>query len=231
MATGNDAVEFRSASDRALLVYFDRRISAEAHHRIRALLQLLAMEPIPGVQNLHPAYCSVLIDFDARKFAHAELEMVLRTYVARLEELQLPGPKEVEIPTCYGGEYGPDLNEVAGLHGISPDQVVEVHSAVAYTVYFLGFVPGFAYLGKLPELLRTPRFASPRSTTPPGSVGIADNQTGVYPFSTPGGWRLIGRTPLVMFRPERENMSLLNIGDTVRFVPISAAQFSALHEA
>jgi len=137
----------------------------------------------------------------------------------------------MEIPTCYGGEFGPDLNELAGLHGMTPSQVVELHASVAYVVYFLGFVPGFAYLGGLSEALATPRLDSPRRNTPPGSVGIADNQTGVYPFDTPGGWRLIGRTPIAMFRRDRENKSFLAIGDRVRFTPISAAQFAALKSA
>jgi len=231
VATANDTVDFRFASDQSLLVYFDQKISPEAHRRIRALLHLLALEPVAGVRNLHPAYCSVLVDFDALKFAHGELEAILHGYVSRLDEVRLPDPREFEIPTCYGGEHGPDLNEVARLHGISPDQVIHLHSAAAYTVYFLGFVPGFGYLGELPETLRTPRLASPRPTTPAGSVGIADSQTGIYPFAAPGGWRLIGRTPFAMFRHERENMSLLNVGDRVRFVPISSAQFSALLEA
>lgn len=222
--------EFRPASDQSLLVRFDQKISPEAHRQVCALLRLLALEPVAGVCNLHPAYCSVLVDFNALKLTHAELEAVLRHYVSRLDEVHLPDPKEFEIPTCYGGEYGPDLYEVAGLHGISPDQAIRLHSSVAYTVYFLGFVPGFAYLGELPEMLRTPRLTSPRRTTPAGSVGIADNQTGVYPFATPGGWRIIGRTPLAMFRPDRANMSLHSVGDRVRFVPISPAEFSALQE-
>jgi inhibitor of KinA len=223
--------EFCPASDESLLVRFDQEISLQTHGWICAFLRLLAMEPVAGVRNLHPAYCSILVDFDALKLSHAELESTLRCYIMRLGEVHLVDPKEFEIPTCYGGEHGPDLNEVADLHGISPDQVVQLHSSVVYSAYFLGFVPGFAYLAELHETLRTPRFASPRRTTPAGSVGIADNQTGVYPFATPGGWRVIGRTPLAMFRPERVNMSLLNVGDRARFVPISPAQFSALYEA
>ncbi|HKV47772.1 MAG TPA: 5-oxoprolinase subunit PxpB [Candidatus Acidoferrales bacterium] len=222
--------EFRPASDQSLLVHFDQRISPEAHRRVCALLQLLAMEPIAGVRNLHPAYCSVLVDFDARRLGHKELEAVLRHFVSRLDDVHLTDPKETVIPTCYGGEYGPDLDEVANLHGMSPERAIQLHSSVAYTVYFLGFVPGFAYLGELPEMLRTPRLTLPRRTTPAGSVGIADNQTGVYPFAAPGGWRVIGRTPLALFRPDRENMSLHGVGDRVRFVPISPAQFSALQE-
>jgi inhibitor of KinA len=136
----------------------------------------------------------------------------------------------VEIPACYGGEFGPDLTEVCAIHGLTPAQAIELHASAEYLVYFSGFVPGFAYLGELPEALVTPRLAVPRRRVPAGSVGIAGNQTGVYPFATPGGWRLIGRTPVAMFRAEREGFSLLAIGDRVRFAPISAERFGALEK-
>jgi inhibitor of KinA len=183
---------------------------------------------IAGVRNLNPAYCSVLVSFDVVRLNHARLEEILRGYIRRLDAMRIPKGRELKIPTCYGGEFGPDLSEVASLHGLTPEQAIELHASVTYTVYFLGFVPGFAYLGELPDALATPRLDSPRRSTPPGSVGIAGNQTGVYPFSTPGGWRLIGRTPVAMFRPDRKAISFLAIGDRVRFTPISAAQFAAL---
>jgi len=132
---------------------------------------------------------------------------------------------------CYGGKYGPDLSDVADMHGITPDRVIELHASANYIVYFLGFVPGFAYLGGLPEELATPRLAAPRRVVPRGSVGIAGNQTGIYPFSTPGGWRLIGRTPVSLFAPERNGMSLLSIGDRLRFTPISREQFAEMENA
>jgi inhibitor of KinA len=137
----------------------------------------------------------------------------------------LPEPRLVEIPVCYGGEFGPDLKDVAELHGMPPDRVIALHGSRPYIVYFLGFVPGFAYLGELPEELVTPRLSTPRRSVPAGSVGIAGTQTGVYPISTPGGWRLLGRTPLAMFQSARAQMSMLSIGDRVRFVSISSAQF------
>jgi len=231
MSAAKRDVEFLPASDQSLLVYFDTKISLRAHQQVRALLHGLASQPIAPVRNVHPAYSSVLVDFDPLRIAHADLETKLRRYIEQLDELELPAPREVKIPTCYGGEFGPDLEELGRTHGLSADQVVELHSSVTYTVYFLGFVPGFAYLGKLPEALVMPRLATPRRATSPGSVGIADRQTAVYPFATPGGWRLIGRTPISMFQPDRENMSLLNVGDRVRFVPISSAEFAAMQEA
>ncbi|HXX43118.1 MAG TPA: 5-oxoprolinase subunit PxpB [Candidatus Acidoferrales bacterium] len=224
-------VRFQPASDQSLLIYFGESITLEAHERVRKFLRLLESEPFAGVRNFHPAYCSVLLDFDALKMTQDELQGALSARLARIDEFPLPERRQLEIPTCYGGDFGPDLREVARLHGLTPEQVIEMHASATYVVYFLGFVPGFAYLGGLPKAIATPRLATPRRNTPPGSVGIADDQTGVYPFDTPGGWRLIGRTPISMFRPDRSNMSFLSIGDRVRFTPISVEQFAALKSA
>jgi inhibitor of KinA len=223
-----DAARFQPASDQSLLIYFGHQIALEAHEHVRKLLFLLDAEPIAGVRNLHPAYCSVLVKFDALKWRHEELEEILKQYLARLEDVRLPEPRQMEIPVCYGGEHGPDLMDVGAMHGMTPEQVIGLHSSTTYLVYFLGFVPGFAYLGELPEALVTPRLPTPRRGVPPGSVGIAGSQTGVYPFATPGGWRLLGRTPVAMFRPDQSALSLLSIGDRVRFTPISREQFTAL---
>jgi inhibitor of KinA len=240
-------VRFQAASDQSLLVYFGpqaqpnpgraearplhSQITIEAHECVRKLLRLMEMEPVAGVRNLHPAYCSLLVKFDALKMRHEELEEILRGYLERMEEIDMPEPRRVEIPVCYGAEFGPDLNEVATMHGMTAAQVIELHASKDYLVYFLGFVPGFAYLGELPEALVTPRLAVPRRIVPAGSVGIAGNQTGVYPFVTPGGWRLLGRTPFAMFRTDREGLSLLAIGDRLRFVPISRERFAVMERA
>jgi KipI family sensor histidine kinase inhibitor len=222
---------FEPASDQSLLIYFAEKITVEANESVRKLLHLLEEEPIAGVRNLHPAYCSLLVKFDALKWRHEKLEKELRKCLRRLDRVKMPGPRHVEIPVCYGGEFGPDIDEVAALHGISADGVIELHSSATYLVYFLGFVPGFAYLGELPKELITPRLATPRKKVPRGSLGIAGNQTGVYPFETPGGWRLLGRTPLAMFRTDRDVLSLLSIGDRVRFVPVSRERFVELSRA
>jgi inhibitor of KinA len=238
--SSSGGVQFQIASDQSLLVYFGQpkkkspaearplqnQITIEGHEQVRRLLRLMELQPVVGVRNLHPAYCSVLIKFDAMKLRHNELEEVLRGYIERMARVALPEPRLVEIPVCYGGEFGPDLEEVAELHRITTAQAIELHASTHYIVYFLGFAPGFAYLGELPEALVTPRLATPRRIVSKGSVGIAGSQTGVYPISTPGGWRLLGRTPVAMFRPERAEMSLLSIGDGVRFVPISREQFA-----
>ena len=228
MEPEREGLRFQYASDRSLLLYFDRKITLEAHHHVVKLLRLLKAEPTAGIRNLHPAYCSLLVDFDAFETDHVELQEALKTKLARLDEVQMPEPRLQEIPMCYGGSFGPDLEEVAKLHGMTPEQVVELHSSATYVVYFLGFVPGFAYLGGLPEALATPRLSSPRRTVPAGSLGIAGDQTGVYPFATPGGWRLIGRTPVRMFTPNGNEMSLLSIGDRVRFARISQERFAEM---
>ncbi|HEY6268759.1 MAG TPA: 5-oxoprolinase subunit PxpB [Candidatus Acidoferrum sp.] len=252
MDTGaGGGARFQFASDQSLLVYFDQpqglsrapgrvgtsstrplqsQITREANEKVRKLLRLLELEPVDGVRNLYPAYCSLLVKFDALRFSHEELEGKLRRYLERLDEVKLPAARLVEIPVCYGGEFGPDLAEVSALRGMTVAQVIELHSSVEYLVHFLGFVPGFAYLGELPEALVTPRLASPRRKVPAGSVGIAANQTGVYPFATPGGWRLLGRTPIKVFRADREGLSLLTIGDRVKFRPIDAERFAELEK-
>jgi inhibitor of KinA len=256
--SATEGARFQFASDQSLLIYFDQpkkigrapdkvpdkvgaggtssarppqnQITLHAHQQVMKLLRLLQQEPISGIRNIHPAYCSLLVNFDGLRLQHEEVATILRQYLDRLEEVDLPEPRHVEIPVCYAGVFGPDLSEVCGLHGLTAAQVIELHSSATYLVYFLGFVPGFAYLGELPKELVTPRLASPRRKVPAGSVGIAGNQTGVYPFATPGGWRLLGRTPLAMFRADREGLSLLSIGDRVRFIPISAERFAALEK-
>lgn len=221
--------QFRAASDQSLLVSFGQQITLESHQRVRKLLRLLQSEPIEGIRNLHPAYCSLLIKFDPRKLDHDKLQSWLLPCLARLPKTSLAEPQRVEIPVCYGGEFGPDLNELAAMHGMTPAQIIELHSSPIYIVYFLGFAPGFAYLGGLPEALASPRLETPRANVPQGSVGIGGNQTAVYPFATPGGWRLIGRTPVAMFCRDHARMNLLQIGDRVRFRPISEKEFAELN--
>jgi inhibitor of KinA len=226
--TGAEGARFQFASDQTLLVSFGAKIARPAQELVLKLLRLLESERVPGIRNLHPAYCSLLVKFDPLRLRHEELQAILEQYLARIESVALPASRLVEIPVCYGGEYGPDLLDVCTQHQLAPEEVIKLHSSTNYLVYFLGFVPGFAYLGELPAALVTPRLPTPRRKVPAGSVAIAGNQTGVYPVATPGGWRLLGRTPLAMFRPDREALSLLAIGDYVRFVAISPEKFAAL---
>lgn len=221
-------VQFRAASDQSLLVFFGQEITLQSHHSVLKLLRLLQAEPIDGILNLHPAYCSLLVKFDPLRLDHEQLQSRLLPFLTRLGDMPLPTHRQIDIPVCYGEEFGPDLNDLAVMLGLSPTKVIELHSSTIYIVYFLGFAPGFAYLGGLPEALATPRLETPRAKVPQGSVGIGGNQTAVYPFSTPGGWRLIGRTPIAMFRRNRDPMNLLQIGDQVRFRPILKEEFAEI---
>jgi len=223
-------IRFQPASDQSLLVHFGKEISLDTHREIVSFLKLLEAEPLRGIVNLHPAYCSVLVKFDASTFTHADIATSLEPYLARLQEVKLPAPRMRAIPVCYGGAQGPDLEELATLHKLSVEGVIRLHSSATYTAYFLGFVPGFAYLGGLPAELATPRLQSPRNEVPAGSVAIGGNQTGIYPTATPGGWRLIGKTPLKLFDPASAQSSFFKIGDQVRFVPISAEKFARASE-
>ena len=220
-------MRFQAASDQALLVYLGEEIGSAAHERVVQLLRLLQQEPLAWIRNIQPAYCSLLITFDAATADHAEVQAKLSEYESRADKMPAGKARLVEVPVCYGGEFGPDLEDVAAQRGMLPEKVVELHIARTYHAYFLGFAPGFAYLGDLAEELAAPRLQTPRKEVAAGSVGIAGRQTAVYPFATPGGWRLIGRTPLEIFRKDREPMGLIAIGDQVRFRPITRAEFLA----
>jgi inhibitor of KinA len=224
-------VRFQAASDQSMLVYLGEEIGAATHERVVRLLRLLQTEPVKWIRNIQPAYCSLLITFDAATVDHAEVQARLSEYEKHAEKLPKSNSRVVDVPVCYGGEFGPDLEDVAAQHGLQAEKVVELHIARTYHTYFLGFAPGFAYLGDLAEEIATPRLETPRKEVAAGSVGIAGRQTAVYPFATPGGWRLIGRTPLEIFRKDREPMGLIAIGDQVRFRPITRAEFLATRRA
>lgn len=193
---------FRYSSDQSLLFDTDPRNA-----------DLNALARIPGVVNLHPAYASILIVFDPRRTTHSATQAA----VEGIPRIAANTPRRrVEIPVLYDG---PDLDSVARFHDLSRERVVELHASALYSVAFLGFVPGFAYLTGLPPALHTPRLASPRKHVPAGSVGIAGDQTGIYPISTPGGWQLIGRTTVELFNPAHTPMSMLQPGDEVVFLP------------
>jgi inhibitor of KinA len=206
------------ASDRSLQLVFDDRISLAAHRDVLRLTPLL--RSVRGVTNVHPAYASILIDFDPLSIRHSAVERAAAELFAQAVAAPFPEPRLVEIPVAYGGEYGPDLEAVAALTGHTPDEVVAIHSSAEYLVYFLGFSPGFPYLGGMPESIAAPRLETPRRRVPAGSVAIGGRQTGVYPMASPGGWRIIGRTPMRLFEPEADPPVRLQMGDRVRFVAV-----------
>jgi len=210
-------VEIRPASDRSLLVCFGSEISLEAHRQVLRLVRALECRAA-GILNFHPAYASVLIDFDPLRHTHEEVSAWVAEALSSGAAGFNPESRTVEIPVRYGGEFGPDLADVARHTGLSVERVVELHTATSYLVYFLGFAPGFPYLGGLPAELATPRLAAPRKRVPAGSVAIGGSQAGVYPLESPGGWRIIGHTELRLFDTDADPPALLRAGDTVRFV-------------
>ncbi|RLC64376.1 MAG: allophanate hydrolase [Chloroflexi bacterium] len=221
---------FLLAGDAALVVEFGDEISPEVNHRVHVLAHALEQNPFPGLGEAVPTYRSLLVHYDPLCLSFEEAKTFVLDVLGKCEEIPLPEPRLVEIPTVYGGEFGPDTEFVAEHNGLSVEEVVRLHSGATYTVYMLGFTPGFTYLGGLPEALATPRLPTPRKLVPAGSVGIAGSQTGMYAITTPGGWRLIGRTPATLFDPARIPPTLLRPGDRVRFVPISAEEFHTLME-
>lgn len=204
--------------DAALLIGLGDRVSREVVARVHATVEALHGIVLDGVEEIVPAYASVAVYFDPSRTSHAVLQSAIAPLLAAENNASAVAPSRIiEIPTRYDGE---DLAEVARATGMSVAEVVERHAARTYTVYALGFAPGFAYLGELDPALVIPRRAAPRVRVPAGSVAIAGAQTAVYPFATPGGWHLIGRTSLVMFDARRDPPALLAAGDTVRFVPV-----------
>jgi len=219
---------FQLASDCSLLVTFGDGISRKHHSDVVRLFELLRSEQNPAIRNIHPAYSSLLVSFDPLLVSPAEFEAFVRSLINRIDSVGSLPLRNVEIPVCYDSAFGPDLKSVAAHNNISIEEAIQLHSSPRYVVYFLGFAPGFPYLGELPARLVTPQLPTPRVKIPAGSVAIGGNQTGVYPVSTPGGWRIIGRTPLTLFQPDRKPPVLLQMGDTVQFKPITRKEFDNL---
>jgi KipI family sensor histidine kinase inhibitor len=211
-------VTIRPASDRSLLISFADEISLESYSLVSRLTR--ALEGARGILNLHPAFTSVLIDFDPRRHTHDDIETLARERFAAAGARAAGTPRMYEIPVQFGSDAGPDLEDVARHAGMSPQWVVEKFAAAEYVVYFLGFATCFPYLGGLPPELATPRLSAPRKSVPAGSVAIAGVQAGVYPLASPGGWRLIGRTSVRLFDPDAVPPPLLRMDDRVRFVAV-----------
>ena len=217
--------------DAALVVECDQRIDPDLNTRILAVAHAVRQRVHPGVRDVVESYCAVTVHFDPLKTDTAALLLDLETEVERshatVDDLRRAG-RRLTVPVCYGGGHGPDLGALAAFAGCSEAEVITRHSAEIYRVYMLGFLPGFAYMGVVPSGLAMPRRRSPRLDVPAGSVGIAGQQTGVYPLTAPGGWQLVGRTPLVPFDLGRADPFLFRAGDMIQFEPISPERFDAL---
>ncbi len=218
------------SGDRALLVEYGDGIDPVINEKVRAMTALLKKDLPKGVEAVVPAYRSLSIIYDPLATTPARLAEILHALEADSRAAEIAKAKVIPIPVCYGGEFGPDIGVVMEHTGLREDEIVAVHAFVDYPIYMIGFTPGFCYLGGLDRRLQTPRRKTPRTNLPAGSVGIAESQTGMYPIDSPGGWQIIGRTPLRLFAPARENPFLYEAGDRIRFVPIAEAEFGRLYE-
>jgi len=216
------------ASDSALFISFGDGISLEIHRRVIRLFHAIERLQDPRIRNLHPAYSSLLIDFDPLLLTHGELTAVVAPLIPESISSGSEAAGHIEVPVCYASEFAPDLENVARHSSLSEEEVIAAHAGGDYFVYFLGFTPGFAYLGGLASQLHVPRLATPRKHVTAGSVGLAGGQTGIYPSDSPGGWQLIGRTPLRMFDASTDPPSRLQPGDRVGFRRIDRSEFDVL---
>ena len=212
--------------DRAISIDFGQVIDPTINRHIRQTIERIKELQLEGIIELVPTYCALLVEYDAMLYSYSEICNIIEP---TLEEGMTDTTNElvtvVEVPTVYGGEFGPDLSFVASHNHLSEDEVISIHSGTDYLVYMLGFIPGFTYLGGMDPRIATPRLSSPRTLIPAGSVGIAGEQTGTYPSDSPGGWQIIGRTPVTMYDMSKAQAALLNAGDYVRYVPIDESEF------
>lgn len=213
------------AGDAALLVTLGEQIDPAVNRRVHALARRLtpavrglAEWPLPGAGESVPGYAALLVHYDPLVCEYAAVRAWVEDELAQVSEAELPEPRRVEVPVQYGGDHGPDLADVARHTGLSEAEVVRIHCARDYPVFMLGFMPGFPYLGGMDAAIACPRLPAPRQRVPAGSVGIAGQQTGIYPLESPGGWRIIGRTPLRLFDWQNDPPARLSPGDLVRFV-------------
>lgn len=223
-------VKIMTAGDSSILIQFGNSIDPDINARIAATVQLMKEQHIEGVVDIIPAFCSLLINYDPRVISYDEMKTRMEKILSVEIAAGARKKKVYEIPVCYGGEFGPDLPTIAEHAGLSEQEVIDIHSSTDYLIYMLGFLPGFTYLGGLDERIHTPRLANPRIRIPAGSVGIGGSQTGIYPMDSPGGWQLMGMTPVKTYDPDREVPILVEAGDYIRFVPVDRAEYDRIRE-
>ena len=221
---------FLPVGDKAISIEFGNSISARINRQVHHLARQVAKQRIQGMFDVVPSYRSLLVYYNPLLISYAELESRLRSLGGSLEEAEVGTSRVVEIPTKYGEEYGPDLPRVAEHSGLREEEVVKTHSGSDYLVYMMGFTPGFPYLGGMSEKIATPRLQTPRPAVPAGSVAIAEQQTGIYPIESPGGWQIIGRTPVQLFDPSRDPPVLVEPGDHIRFVPVNESEYADIQQ-
>ena len=221
-------VKFLLTGDTSLSVEFGNEISEAINTQIRAFNIALQNSKMPGIVETVPTYRSLMIHYDPGVIQYAPLVKKLKNLLGQLDNIVIPPSEVLEVPVLYGGEMGPDLAFVAEHNGKTQEEVIKIHTSTEYLIYMLGFTPGFTYLGGMSEEIATPRLKTPRVKIPGGSVGIAGSQTGVYPIDSPGGWQLIGRTPVKMYDPDRETPILPQAGQYIKFRAIDQKEYDQI---
>ncbi len=218
-------VKFFPAGDHAMVVEFGSIIAENINQKVHALAGWIEEKQIEGVVELLPTFRSLMIYYDCHVVSFERLKRKVSEFDDTKVSAGAEKKKITKVPCCYGARFGSDLHDMEKILGIDKDEIIRIHSSVCYKIYMLGFLPGFVYLGGLDKRIEVPRLSSPRVKINPGSVGIGGNQTGVYPVASPGGWRLIGGTPLDFYDPDREKPILCNAGEYIRFVPIHIDEY------
>lgn len=226
-----DKIKYLVSGDSALVIEFGNNISKEIHNKVRAMKIAIESNKVDGIIEITPTYRSLMIHYNPLEVGYSKLVESIKSIENRLSEIEIPIPKVIEIPVLYGGEFGPDIKNVATHNGISVEEVIRIHTSKEYLIYMLGFTPGFPYLGGMDNKIATPRLKIPRTKISSGSVGIAGSQTGIYPVDSPGGWQIIGRTPLKLYDGNSEKPILLNSGDYLKFVQIKEENYREIEEA
>ena len=221
-------VKILTEGDTSILVAFKQEISPDVNARIAATVKLLRQQNTPGIVDVIPAFASLLINYNPQVISFGELKKRLEALLKMEVGTDKTEKRVFEIPVCYGGKFGPDIQTIADHAGLTEEEVISIHSSCDYLIYMLGFLPGFCYLGGLDERIHTPRLANPRMAIPAGSVGIGGSQTGIYPMESPGGWQLMGKTPVKTYDPDREVPILVNAGEYIHFYPIDEAEFDRI---
>ena len=215
--------------DCAISIDFGQVIDPKINRHIRQTIERIQALQLDGIIELVPTYCALLVQYDAMIYSYADMCNIIEpTFSESVTNNDNETVTVIEIPTVYGGEFGPDLGFVASHNNLREEEVIAIHSGTDYLVYMLGFIPGFTYLGGMDPRIATPRLSSPRTLIPAGSVGIAGEQTGTYPSDSPGGWQIIGRTPVTMYDMSKEEAALLSAGDYVRYVPIDEQEYNRI---